>query len=180
MARRFVGSVITMNMDVLMKIDEQTYSRMPEELRVLFDKLPNQSYDEVVSMFPTTKSGAMKHEVPAYEGENVTTFLRGTSGPSNQHGDEGSAARFFYSAKASKADRDGSSHPTVKPVKLMEWLVKMVTPKGGTLLDPFAGSGTTGQAALNCGMKAVLIEREDEYVEDIKRRFSKINLDQFT
>jgi DNA modification methylase len=62
----------------------------------------------------------------------------------------------------------------------MEWLVKMVTPKGGTLLDPFAGSGTTGQAALNCGMKAVLIEREDEYVEDIKRRFSKINLDQFT
>jgi len=85
-------------------------------------------------------------------------------------GDEGSAARFFYSAKASKADRAGSKHPTVKPVSLMQWLVRMVTPSGGKVLDPFAGSGTTGQAAVNEGFDAVLIERELEYQTDIRNR----------
>ena len=80
------------------------------------------------------------------------------------------AGRFFYSAKASKADRAGSKHPTVKPVKLMQWLVRMITPPGGTVLDPFAGSGTTGHAALLEGFNAVLIEREAEYRADITRR----------
>lgn len=84
----------------------------------------------------------------------------------------GSPARFFYSAKASKADRAGSKHPTVKPVALMRWLCRLVTPPGGTILDPFAGSGTTGQAAIEEGMRAVLIEREDKYAEDIRRRFA--------
>ena len=56
------------------------------------------------------------------------------------HADNGSAARFFYCAKASKADRADSRHPTVIPVKLMQWLCRMVTPPGGTILDPFAGS----------------------------------------
>jgi site-specific DNA-methyltransferase (adenine-specific) len=88
------------------------------------------------------------------------------------HGDTGTAARFFYSAKASKAERAGSKHPTVKPVALMRWLVRMVTPKGGTVLDSFAGSGTTGVAAQAEGMRAVLIEREAEYVADIKRRLA--------
>jgi len=84
----------------------------------------------------------------------------------------GSAARFFYSAKASKADRAGSKHPTVKPVAIMQWLVRMVTPPGGTVLDPFAGSGTTAQAAVNEGFQAVLIEREEEYQSDIRNRLS--------
>ena len=52
----------------------------------------------------------------------------------------------------------------------MQWLCRMVTPPGGTILDPFAGSGTTGQAALNEGFNAVLIEREAEYIADIERR----------
>jgi site-specific DNA-methyltransferase (adenine-specific) len=86
-------------------------------------------------------------------------------------GDSGPAARFFYSAKASKADRNGSKHPTVKPISLMEWLCTLITPPGGTVLDPFAGSGTTGIAATNKGFSAVLCEREAEYVTDIKRRF---------
>jgi DNA modification methylase len=79
--------------------------------------------------------------------------------------------RFHYSAKASKADRAGSKHPTVKPVSLMQWLVRMVTPPGGTVLDPFAGSGTTGMAAAMEGFKSVLIEREEEYQNDIRNRF---------
>jgi len=85
--------------------------------------------------------------------------------------DSGSAARFFYCAKAGKGDRAGSKHPTVKPVSLMRWLVRMITPPGGVVLDPFAGSGTTGQAAMEEGFRAVLIEREAEYVADIRRRF---------
>lgn len=83
---------------------------------------------------------------------------------------EESAARFFYSAKADADDRIGSKHPTVKPVDLMQWLVRLVTPKGGTVLDPFAGTGTTGEAAWREGMRAVLIERESEYQNDIRRR----------
>jgi site-specific DNA-methyltransferase (adenine-specific) len=85
--------------------------------------------------------------------------------------DSGSAARFFYSAKANKADRNGSKHPTVKPIALMRWLAKLITPPGGTILDPFAGSGTTGAAAIAEGFKCVLIERETEYAADIRRRF---------
>lgn len=81
-------------------------------------------------------------------------------------------ARFFYSAKATKADRAGSKHPTVKPVSLMRWLCRLVTPPGGHVLDPFAGTGTTGQAAIEEGFAATLIEANATYVEDIRRRFA--------
>jgi site-specific DNA-methyltransferase (adenine-specific) len=84
----------------------------------------------------------------------------------------GSAARFFYTAKADASDRIGSRHPTVKPVDLMQWLCRLVTPKGGTVLDPFAGTGTTGEAAFREGFNAVLIEREEEYQADIRRRMA--------
>lgn len=79
--------------------------------------------------------------------------------------------RFFYHAKAGKRDRCGSDHPTVKPVALMTYLVKMVTPKGGTTLDPFAGSGTTGQGAIDAGAKAILIERDETYFAFLQERF---------
>lgn len=85
----------------------------------------------------------------------------------------GDKARFFYAAKAGPADRAGSKHPTVKPVALLRHLVRLVTPPGGVVLDPFAGSGTTAAAALAEGFNAVLIEREDEYVADIVRRFQR-------
>lgn len=116
--------------------------------------------------------------------------------------------RYFYCAKASKADRneglehlearsagevtggraEGSDglnspragagrtsgarnhHPTVKPTELMRWCVRLVTPSGGVVLDPFAGSGSTGKAALLEGFKAVLCEREAEYIPLIEAR----------
>lgn len=81
-----------------------------------------------------------------------------------------SVSRLYFSAKADKTDRMGSKHPTVKPVDLMQWLVRLVTPPGGTTLDPFAGSGSTGEAALREGMRAVLCERETEYQADIVER----------
>jgi site-specific DNA-methyltransferase (adenine-specific) len=86
--------------------------------------------------------------------------------------DDGSAARFFFSAKASESDRFASTHPTVKPVLLMQWLCRLVTPPGGTVLDPFAGSGTTGEAAWREGFSSILIEREEDYQADIAFRLS--------
>jgi len=86
--------------------------------------------------------------------------------------DTGTAARFFFSSKADAEDRWGSKHPTVKPVELIRWLARLVTPPGGTLLDPFAGSGTAGIAALAEGFSAILIEREAEYLADIRERLA--------
>lgn len=88
------------------------------------------------------------------------------------YADSGTASRFFYSAKADKTDRFGSKHPTVKPVSLMRWLVRLVTPPGGLILDPFAGSGSTGIAAIAEGFRAVLIEADPEYQADIRERLA--------
>lgn len=124
-----------------------------------------------------------------------------------QYGDSGGASRFFYVAKASRAERDAGCealpartageatdreegtaglsspragagrtggarnvHPTVKPVALMRWLVRLVTPPGGAVLDPFTGSGTTGVAALEEGFKFCGVEQSAEYVEIAKAR----------
>ena len=76
----------------------------------------------------------------------------------------GSAARFFYCAKASKTDRGtDNSHPTVKPTELMRYLVRLVTPLGGTVLDPFMGSGSTGKAAVLEGFHFLGIEQDPSY-----------------
>jgi len=85
-----------------------------------------------------------------------------------------SGRRLFYSAKADKDDRLASRHPTVKPVDLMAYLCRLVCPPGGTVLDPFAGSGSTGMACMREGFDAILIEREAEYVADIKRRIAHV------
>lgn len=91
----------------------------------------------------------------------------------NLPGDNGTAARFFYCAKASTKERGGCDHPTMKPLALMRHLCKLVTPEDGTILDPFAGTGTTGLAACLEGFKAILIEREAEYVKWIERRLAQ-------
>lgn len=130
--------------------------------------------DEVVAGFPDGCGQAG----PEIRGRNTpkTAAVYGRFGePSRDgipHDKPGSASRFFYSAKADADDRIASKHPTVKPVDLMQWLVRLVTPKGGLVLDPFAGTGTTGEAAWREGMRAVLIEREAEYQADIARRMA--------
>jgi site-specific DNA-methyltransferase (adenine-specific) len=92
--------------------------------------------------------------------------------PAFPRGDFGSPARFYYCAKATVEDRWGSRHPTVKPAELLKWLVPLVTPKNGLVIDIFAGSGTTGVAALATGRNAILIERDAEYIEDIHERLA--------
>ena len=129
--------------------------------------------DEVLKGFPEN-TGA-QGIVRGNEASNPTSNVYGAyrRQPSKVPRDEpGSAARFFYIAKADVDDRLGSKHPTVKPLDLMQWLVRLVTPPGGTVLDCFAGTGTTGEAAFREGFNAVLIERESEYQADIRRRMS--------
>ena len=93
--------------------------------------------------------------------------------PTTLYGDSGGASRFFYVAKASKSERgEGNLHPTVKPVQLMRYLVRLITPPGGTVLDPFAGSGTTLLAAEREGFDSVGIEMNPEYCEIIRRRMA--------
>ncbi len=106
-------------------------------------------------------------------------------GKSCGFGDSGGASRFFqtftpdtgpgfiYQAKASRKDRgEGNTHPTCKPTALMSYLVKLITPPGGVVLDPFAGSGTTLVAARSEGFKAVGVEAEADYCEIAARRLS--------
>lgn len=86
-------------------------------------------------------------------------------------------SRFSYVAKAPKKERpvvDGVAHPTVKPLALMRWLVRLVTPPGGTVLEPFAGSGTTVEAALLEGVNVIAIEREAEYLPLIQARIDRV------
>lgn len=91
-----------------------------------------------------------------------------------EYDDAGSAARFFYCAKASKRDRgEGNDHPTVKPNALMRWLVRLVCPQGGTVLDLFMGSGSTGVACIQEGMRFVGIDMDEHYCEIANTRISK-------
>ena len=89
------------------------------------------------------------------------------------YGDTGGASRFFYCPKTSKSDRNAgttNTHPTVKPTDLMGYLIRLVTPKGGVVLDPFMGSGSTGKGAVREGMVFIGIERESEYFEIAEAR----------
>ena len=102
------------------------------------------------------------------------------SGTEIGYGDTGGASRFFpafyYTAKASSAERpraNGIAHPTTKPVDLMRWLVRLVTPPGGVVLEPFAGSGTTAEACVVEGFRCIAIEREADYLPLIEARLSK-------
>ena len=160
--------------------------------------------DEVVALFPDTKSGAVK----PYQRANRDSYSGSMPAEStfNKEGDSGSAARFFYCAKASKRDRNegldgfevktwkdqgyrdnetthlspragagrtsGSAnhHPTVKPTSLMQYLVRLVTPPNGTVLDPFMGSGSTGKACAYEGFNFIGIDQSAKYVEIAKAR----------
>ena len=77
-----------------------------------------------------------------------------------------------YSSKAGKLDRAGSKHPTVKPIALVQYLIRHITPPGGIVLDPFAGSGTTAEAARREGFDVILMEAEQEYVDFLNQRFN--------
>jgi site-specific DNA-methyltransferase (adenine-specific) len=105
--------------------------------------------------------------------------FNGEVGP--EYDDQGGASRFFYCAKASKSERPSVEvggrmvlHPTVKPLALMRWLVRLVTPPGGLVLDPFLGSGTTAEACVLERMRCLGIEREAEYLSLVEQRLERM------
>jgi len=126
--------------------------------------------DEVLTCFPHSTSGAMKK---SYVYTNNGYSLGKPSGSTKTicEASEGSAARFFYCAKASKSERgEGNNHPTVKPQALLRYLCRLITPPSGTILDPFAGSGSTGIAATAEGFTSVLIEIDKGNIEIARKR----------
>jgi hypothetical protein len=87
------------------------------------------------------------------------------------YSDSGGASRFFYCSKASPKDRgEGNTHPTVKSTDLLSWLIRLISAPGDTILDPFAGSGTTGLACLNTGRHFIGIESDPAYHAIAQRR----------
>ena len=139
--------------------------------------------DEVVGLFPWTKSAKRNPETCGRSGGNKTgngiySDLPQKGYPSGStHGDSGTAARFFYVAKAGREERNAglgeleAIHPTVKPIALMKYLCILTRPPtGGVVMDPFMGSGTTGIAAVLTDRDFIGIEMNPEYLEIARRR----------
>ena len=120
-------------------------------------------------------SGVYEGDGSRDPGDHATGFGGGNR-PAAMYADKGGASRFFYTAKAPKRERpnvDGVQHPTVKPLAIMRWLIRLVTPPGGVVLDPFAGSGATLEAALIEGFNPIGIELEAEYLPLIQHRIDR-------
>ena len=181
------------------KIEANTQGRFPANLI-------HDNSEEVRECFPESKSaGKYKEDKLNTFKPDKAMFALGYQ--TNAYaGDSGNASRFFksiiYQAKASKAERNrgceaidaqvrvrqglagekkdtisSNFHPTVKPIALMEYLIKMVTPKGGIVLDPFAGSGSTLVAAKQNGFQYIGIELTEEYIPIIEARLNALNQD---
>jgi len=136
--------------------------------------------DEVVDSFPSKSTTGHWPKVKVTGYGNMGKEIGGQKsakedylGVGPQSKDEGSVARYFYSAKANKKEKGDTKHPTVKPLSLMRYLIKLVTPKEGLVLDPFAGTGTTGEACILENRKYYLIEKTKEYIPDIENRLNK-------
>lgn len=125
--------------------------------------------EEVVKLFPESSSSAtIQNKLPLRPGDSCPGEDKGTKECEPRvmgYNDSGSAARFFYTAKPNIEERDGNFHPTVKPIDLMMYLIRMVTVKEGIVLDPFLGSGTTGVAAIEEGCRFIGIEQDDKYID---------------
>lgn len=126
--------------------------------------------DEVVELFPdNVKGGTWNNTKGARHFENNGKPTEYTNKGSDNS--VGSAARFFYCAKASKSEKGKDNpHPTVKPLELMKYLIKMVAPENALVLDPFMGSGSTGVAAIQIGRRFLGVEKEEEYFNYAKNR----------
>lgn len=131
---------------------------------------------EVLDLFPVTKTGNLNH---TYKPRQGNVYGKDIARTHVSVGSEGSASRFFYCAKASSSEKNRglptdikNIHPTVKPIKLMEYLVRLITPSEGTVLDPFCGSGSTLVAVINEGFNYIGIELSQEYCDIAQQRIN--------
>lgn len=131
---------------------------------------------EVLACFPHSKDGVAvgRNKKEGESSGNKVYGQRNVDTKDVSYGGSGSSARFFYCAKANKADRDeGNKHPTVKPTDLMCYLVRLVTRRRGIVLDPFMGSGSTGKACVSEGMIFYGIEKDKDSFRTSKVRVRK-------
>jgi len=171
------------------KVDSDIFGKYGSTDKVDYNKgrfpsnIIHDGSDEVEELFPYTKSGIMN--------DNHTRHTNGSPNGiygkfdvnyplSETIGDEGSASRFFYCAKVSKKERntgtDNNNHVTVKPIELMKYLVRLVTPPNGIILDPFMGSGSTGIASMIEGFRFIGMEQDKEYYKISNDRISSYKL----
>lgn len=179
----------------------------PNELGRFPANLIHDGSDQVLGLFPETKTNGVK---TPFVGDPSSKINIGGGNVKPYETNSGSAARFFYCAKASKSERNRgcegledkkphttyagdawslehlgntpanyrenvkNNHPTVKPIALMEYLVKLVSKEGHTVLDPFLGSGTTAIACKNLNRNCIGIERDAEYVKISEARISAV------
>jgi site-specific DNA-methyltransferase (adenine-specific) len=172
------------------KNEYDTSGRFPAN--IIFDEEAGQLLDEQSGVKKSSKRTSKYNKDT--EHTNTYTPAKSDYRDDNTYDDKGGASRFFYCPKAAKKDRNeglvveqeknkrpvgvafnteddlfqqgsGNHHPTVKPTDLMRYLINLVTPPNGTILDPFMGSGSTGKAAVRCGLKFIGIEREQEYMD---------------
>lgn len=155
---------------------------MPERVINLNGRWPaniiHDGSEEVLAGFPESEAGRPRED----RGQGGIWSVGNGVPCGPQHGDSGSAARFFYCAKATTNERgEGNNHPTVKPVDLMRWLCRLVTPAGGTVLDPFAGSGSTLIAAdaeqfnvIGCELSPAYAEIAERRVRDAAGMFAEV------
>jgi hypothetical protein len=164
-----------------------------------FSMVPSRNYDGTAGRWPTNVvlDGSQADALDEQSGTTASRIGKprgaasgdgwGMTATGAEYDDRGGASRFFptfrYEAKAPTAERPRHgevAHPTVKPLDLMRWLVRLVTPPGGTVLEPFAGSGTTAEACVIEGFRCIAIEREAAYLPLIVARLSKpIQVDLF-
>jgi site-specific DNA-methyltransferase (adenine-specific) len=160
---------------------------------IIFDEEAGQLLDEQAPLTGSAFKAKRKKDVEGGSGASLMRAHK--EGEDNGYFDErGGASRFFYCPKTSKSDRNeglivekeknkrpigvafnneddlfqqgsGNNHPTVKPTDLMRYLINLITPPNGTTLDPFMGSGSTGKAAVRCGVNFIGIEKEQEYMD---------------
>ncbi|ARD42487.1 DNA-methyltransferase [Actinomyces gaoshouyii] len=175
-------------------MDPESYERRPGvSLRLSTDPLPLRPVlAHEAGRWPTNVvlDDTAATELDAQSGESASRRGRprtaapgagwGMRSTGAEYDDAGGASRFFptfrWEPKAPSSERPSSGgvqHPTVKPLALMRWLIRLVTPHGGLILDPFAGSGTTIEAALLEGMHCVAVEREAQYLPLIRQRIDR-------
>lgn len=133
----------------------------------------------------TFKSGSVSADgfKGEYSGSVFGKYANNSIDPTTVYADSGGASRFFYCAKTSQKERnegmiDGKNiHPTVKPIALMQYLIRLITPPNGTVLDPFNGSGSTGCAAMLENMTYIGIEMEEESIKTSEQRIEHYKIE---
>jgi DNA modification methylase len=142
---------------------------LDESQAAALDEQSGESRDGTAVKRNRSEDGRAPYEASSY-------MITDRSREDQTYGGQGGASRFFYVAKADASERprvNGTAHPTVKPLDLMRWLVRLVTPPGGTVLEPFAGSGTTVEACIIEGFQCIAIEREADYLPLIRQRIDR-------